>query len=106
MRRCYDMQGREVDCVLTENWLNAAGIYAEQNLDADGNQTGPTGAYVDLGNVGLTGFWGGLQLPTAQQLTDRMVFIDDPAWKHWLKIILMIIAALMALRFIYQIATL
>lgn len=98
MRKCYDMQGREVDCVLTENWLNAAGIYPEQNLDADGNQIGPTGVYVDLGNVGLTGFWGGLQLPTAQQLTDRMVFIDDPAWKHWLKIALFVLLALLALK--------
>lgn len=90
-RRCFNMLGQEVDCVLTENWLNAAGVYIQE-----GENGSPAGAYVDLGNSGLTGIFG--QLPPAPDITDRMQFIDDPAWKHWLKIALFVLLALLALK--------
>ena len=88
-RKCFNVLGQEVDCILTENWLNAAGVYIEQN------DNGPSGAYVDLGNTGLSGFLGEIVLPPAP--TDRMKFIDDPVWKHWLKVALMVILAVLVL---------
>lgn len=89
-KQCFNVLGQPVDCTLTENWLNAAGVY----LATNGN--GPTEAIVDLGNTGLHGFFGNLMLPPTP--TERMQFIDDPAWKHWLKIALIVaIVVLIAL---------
>lgn len=88
-KQCFDVQGRVVNCVLTENWLNAAGVYIEQN------DNGVAGAYVDLGSFGLTGFFGEPAPPPSP--TDRTVFIDDPQWKHILKIALMILLAVVTI---------
>lgn len=76
-RQCYNMQGQPVDCNLTENWLNAAGVYIATN------DNGINEAFVDLGSFGQHGFFGELVLPPTP--TERMQFIDDAAWKHWLK---------------------
>lgn len=85
----YTVTGAELNQHLTENWLNAAGVYIQQNAN------GPAGAYVDLGNFALTGFFGNLELPPTP--TERMQFIDDPAWKHWIKIILMVLIVVLAI---------
>lgn len=82
-RQCFNMQGQQVDCNLTENWLNAAGVYIATN------DNGINEAFVDLGNTGLHGVFGELLLPPTP--TERMQFIDDAAWKHWLKVALMVL---------------
>lgn len=83
----FNYQGQAVDPVATQNALNAAGIYITCN------ESGPCQATVDLGNITQNGFLGELYLPPHPN--DRMRFIDDPAWKHWLKVLL--IAAVIGL---------
>lgn len=86
-RKCYDIQGREVDCTLTENWLNAAGLYL---ID---NGSGPTEAILDLGTTGLHGFFGEVALPPTVEA--RTSFIDDPFWKHLIKIALILLVVVL-----------
>lgn len=76
----FNTQGQVVNSQATQDWLNAAGIYLESN------ENGPTVAHVDLGSYGVNGFFGELQMPPKP--SDRMKFIDDPVWKHWLKLFL------------------
>jgi hypothetical protein len=73
----YNYQGQILDPVATENWLNAAGIYITAH------ENGAAEAHIDLGSGGLHGLFGEVVLPPTP--TERMQFIDDPAWKHWLK---------------------